>query len=162
MSDRTSTSIDIRVHCDDVEDLSLLSGISRSTVSALAAHVLETEQVTTGEVDIVFCGDDRIAELNHEWLDREGPTDCIAFDLREKKISTHVEGEIYIDLSQAERQAPDFDATIDEELRRLVIHGLLHLLGYSDTGSQAEADLMRERQESLVSAWSVPVLDETE
>ncbi|MFC1595371.1 rRNA maturation RNase YbeY [Gemmatimonadota bacterium] len=162
MSDPTFSSVDIRVHCDDAEDIPRLSGLSVSTVSALAAHVLETEKVTSGEVDIVFCGDGRIAELNREWLDREGPTDCIAFDLREVKDPALVEGEVYIDLSQAERQAPDFEATIDEELRRLVIHGLLHLLGYTDTGSEAETDLMRERQESLVSAWSVPVLEETE
>jgi len=162
MSDQVSSSIDIRVHRDDAEDLPRLSGLSMNAVSSLVAHVLEAEKVAAGEVDIVFCGDDRITELNHEWLDREGPTDCIAFDLREEKDSTLVEGEIYIDLSQAERQAPEFGVTLDEELRRLVIHGLLHLLEYTDTGSPAEADLMKERQESLVSAWSMPVLEETE
>ncbi|MFC1499532.1 rRNA maturation RNase YbeY [Candidatus Zixiibacteriota bacterium] len=162
MSNPASSSIGIQVHLDDAEDLPRLSGISLNAVRELAAHTLESEKVVSGEVDIVFCGDDRIAELNREWLDREGPTDCIAFDLREEKVSTLAEGELYIDLSQAERQAPDFGVTLDEELRRLVIHGLLHLLGYTDTGSPAEADLMKERQESLVSAWSMPVLEETE
>ncbi|MFC1627523.1 rRNA maturation RNase YbeY [Gemmatimonadota bacterium] len=162
MSDLTSSSIDIRVHLDDAEDIPRLFGISMDAVQGLAAHLLESEHVISGEADIVFCGDDRIAELNREWLDREGPTDCIAFDLREEKDPTLVEGEIYIDLSQAERQAPEFGVTLDEELRRLVIHGLLHLLGYTDTGSPVEADLMKERQESLVSAWHMPVLEETE
>ncbi len=161
MSDPDPSSVEIRVHRDDSEDLSRLPELSLSAVSALSAHVLEAEGVRTGEVDLVFCGDDRIAELNLEWLEREGPTDCIAFDLREEKTPSLVEGEVYIDISQAERQAPEYEVTIDEELRRLIIHGLLHLLGYTDTGTPAEADQMRERQESFVSVWTEPILGAT-
>ena len=158
MSDPDPASFEVRVHRDDAEDLALLAELSLSAVSALSTHVLVAEGVRVGEVDLVFCGDDRIAELNLEWLEREGPTDCIAFDLREEKAPSLVEGEVYIDISQAERQAPEFEATIDEELRRLIIHGLLHLLGYTDTGTPAEAEQMRECQESLVSAWTEPIL----
>jgi rRNA maturation RNase YbeY len=159
MGDPEPSSIDIRVHRDNGEDLPRLTTLSLDAVSALAAHVLESEGVGTGEVDLVFCGDERIAALNRDWLEREGPTDCIAFDLREEDAPDHVEGEVYIDISQAERQAPEFDVTIDEEVRRLIIHGLLHLLGYTDTGTPAEADRMRERQESLVVAWPEPIME---
>ena len=162
MGDPDPSPIEIRAHRDDREDLPRLTELSLAAVSALSAHVLEAEGISSGEVDIVFCGDDRIAELNLEWLEREGPTDCIAFDLREEQTPSTVEGEVYIDISQAERQAPEYRATIDEELRRLIIHGLLHLLGYTDTGTPAEADRMRERQESLVSSWAEPVLGVTE
>ena len=55
-------------------------------------------------------------------------------------------------------QVNEMEVTIDEELRRLIIHGLLHLLGYTDTGTPAEAEQMRECQESLVSAWTEPIL----
>ena len=161
MSDPGPLSVEIRVHRDDAEDLPLLMELSSSAVSALSAHVLEAEGIRSGEVDIVFCGDVRIEELNLEWLEREGPTDCIAFDLREEKSPSRVEGEVYIDVSQAERQAPRFEVTIDEELRRLIIHGLLHLLGYTDTGIPAEIDRMRERQESFVSAWTEPIVGAT-
>jgi rRNA maturation RNase YbeY len=162
MNEPDSPPIEIHAHRDDGEDLPLLTELSLTAVTALSAHVLETEGVSTGEVDVVFCGDVRIAELNLEWFEREGPTDCIAFDLREEKGPSTVEGEVYIDISQAERQAPEFGVTLDEELRRLIIHGLLHLLGYTDTGTSAEADRMRERQESLVSSWADPILGGTE
>ena len=161
MNSPSHTSTEIRVHGDDSEDLPRLSRLDIDAVTDLAAHVLEREGITSGEVSIVFCGDERIATLNHEWLEREGPTDCIAFDLRSEEGSTVVEGEVYIDLAQAERQAPDYGVSIEEEIRRLIVHGLLHLLGYTDTGTRAEADLMRDRQEAIVAAWTVPVLKET-
>ncbi len=162
MNEPDPSPVEIRVHRDDAEDLSRLADISLSAVSTLSNHVLKAEGVERGEVDIVFCGDARIGELNLEWLDREGPTDSIAFDLRAVKSPATVEGEIYIDITQAERQAPEFGATLDEELRRLIIHGLLHLLGYTDTGTPIEADRMRERQESYVSVWTEQILGVTE
>ena len=149
MSNADPSPLEIRAHRDDREDLARLSDLSLAAVSALSAHVLEAEGISAGEVDIVFCGDDRIAELNLEWLEREGPTDCIAFDLREEMDPSTVEGEVYIDISQAERQAPEFGVTIDEEIRRLIIHGMLHLLGY-DHESEDDKAIMWAKQEALL------------
>ncbi len=159
MSGHDSAGVEIRVHRDDSEDLPRLSSIRIEAVHDLTGHVLASEGRSGGEVDIVFCGDRRITELNREWLDRDGPTDVIAFDLSEGDDPTVVEGEVYIDIAQAERQAPEFGATLEEEVRRLVVHGVLHLVGYTDTGTPGEADKMNKRQEEFVAGWKIPVLE---
>ena len=110
-------------------------------------------------MDIVFCGDRRTTELNREWIDRDGPTDVIAFVLSGSDDPSVVEGEVYIDIAQAERQAPEFGATLEEEVRRLVVHGVLHLVGYTDTGTPGESERMKERQEEFVAGWEIPVLE---
>ena len=151
--------VEVSVHVDDSEDPPQSEKLRQKIIAELILRVLEEEGVSGGVVDLVFCGDGRITELNETWFGREGPTDVIAFDLSEDPDNTDmVEGEIYIDLAQAERQAPQFDSTFDEEVRRLVIHGVLHLSGYDDTSSPEEAERMTQRQEYYVAGWGKPVL----
>ncbi|MCK4772948.1 MAG: rRNA maturation RNase YbeY [Candidatus Latescibacteria bacterium] len=160
MSGSDPGTIDVRVHVDESEDPPQSENLNREAIIELARSVLEEEGRSRGELDIVFCGDGRISELNETWLGREGPTDVIAFDLSEDPDRTDdVEGELYIDIAQAERQAPEFGATLDEEVRRLVIHGILHLVGYDDIHSPEEAKRMTERQEYYVVEWNKPVLE---
>jgi probable rRNA maturation factor len=130
--------------------------INRGVVAELAGHVLAAENVERAEVSLVFCDDDRIAGLNRDWLAHQGPTDVIAFGFSEG--GEDPEGEVYIDLAQAARQAPEFGASLDEEVRRLVVHGLLHLLGYDDLKTQ-DRRRMTARQEELVAGWSRSLLD---
>ncbi len=161
MSAATANPITVRVHLDDSEDPPHLERILQASVTELVRHVMGEEGIDEAEVDLVFCGDGRIADLNEEWLDHAGPTDVLTFDLSERTGdgSGPLEGEIYIDLAQAARQAPEFQATLDEEIRRLVIHGVLHLIGFDDTGDTVETERMRTHQEALVEAWSEPVLE---
>jgi rRNA maturation RNase YbeY len=145
---------------DDSEDPPESINLDSGAIIELATKVMVEEGFCEGELDIVFCGDRKISELNMEWFDRDGPTDVIAFNLSEDSDDTSIlDGELYIDLHQAVRQAPQFDATLDEEIRRLIIHGVLHLAGYTDTGSPEEAERMLERQESYVVSWSRSVLE---
>ncbi len=161
MSAATANPITVRVHLDDSEDPPHLDHILHASVGDLVRHVMGEEGVDEAEVDLVFCGDKRIAELNEQWLDRPGPTDVLTFDLSDRtgNDSGRLEGEIYIDLTQAARQAPEFDVSLDEEIRRLIIHGILHLIGFDDTGSTVETERMRTHQEALVEAWTEPVLE---
>jgi len=160
MSGSDPGTIEVRVHVDESEYPTQSGNLNREAIIELARSVLEEEGRSRGELDIVFCGDGRISELNETWLGREGPTDVIAFDLSEDPDRTDdVEGELYIDIAQAERQAPEFGATLDEEVRRLVIHGILHLVGYDDIHSPEEAERMTERQEYYVAEWNKPVLE---
>ncbi len=164
MSGAGSGRIEVRVHVDDTEDPPQSKNLRAEAVAELARHVLEEEDYCEGELDIVFCGDGRITELNETWLGREGPTDVMVFDLSNSAspaATKSVEGEMYVDLAQAERQAPQFEATVEEEVRRLVIHGILHLVGYDDAVSPDEAERMTERQEYYVAGWTRPVLEVT-
>jgi probable rRNA maturation factor len=147
--------LSIRVEQDEVALPGTAGLIDRAAVAELAGHVFAAEGAERAAVSLVFCGDERIAGLNREWLDHEGPTDVIAFGLSEE--GEDPEGEIYIDLEQAARQAPEFGVTLDEEVRRLVVHGLLHLLGHDDLEPSARRR-MTARQEELVAGWSRPLL----
>ncbi len=135
-------------------------------------HVLTSEGITWAAVSVVFCGDERIADLNREWLDHEGPTDVISFDLgghpaehpaapghTMQERPEPLEGELYIDLAQAVRQAPEYGVPLEEEVRRLIIHGTLHLTGWED-GDEEAAARMRERQEALLAGWPGTVMEE--
>ncbi len=148
--------LSIRVELDPVTLPGATGRLDRAAAAELACHVFAAEGVGRAEVSLVFCGDERITGLNREWLDHEGPTDVIAFGLSEE--GEDPEGEVYIDLEQAARQAPEFGVTLDEEVRRLVVHGLLHLLGHDDLRTGARRR-MAARQEQLVAGWSRPLLD---
>lgn len=160
MNTPAADAIAVRVHLDDSEDPPHSGGLLSDSVAALVRFVMREEGLSDADVDLVFCGDERIAELNRAWLDHPGPTDVLTFNLSGESETggAKLEGEIYIDLMQASRQAPEFGATLDEEIRRLVIHGVLHLIGFDDAGEHGEAERMRSRQEELVAAWGEPLM----
>lgn len=181
MSTPGSQKLAVQVHIDDSEDPPHSSRLIPESVERLVEFVLGEEGVPAAVIGVVFCGDGRIAELNETWLKNQGPTDVLSFDLSDDahdgfttdEGSTTVtapggagdervlEGEIYIDLAQVDRQAPDFGTSQDEEIRRLIVHGVLHLIGFDDSGDESEAERMQTRQEQLVAAWDAPLLRET-
>lgn len=93
------------------------------------------------------------AELNHRYLGHEGPTDVITFDFREDydadSARLDLAGEIYICVSEAERQAREFGTTFPSEIVRYVVHGILHLLGYDDL-TPAKRKIMKRAENRLL------------
>ncbi len=86
---------------------------------------------------MIFVDDAEIRRLNKQFLNRDRPTDVIAFNLSDS--SQHLEGEIYVSVDTAQRQAHEYRVTFWNELCRLAVHGALHLLGFDDaTGTQKE------------------------
>ncbi|MBD3284873.1 rRNA maturation RNase YbeY [candidate division WOR-3 bacterium] len=92
----------------------------------LARRVLRAEGSKKG-VNIVLGDDETLADLNKRFKGREEATDVLAFDFAEEDFL----GEVYVSLDRARKQAAEYDVSLENEVRRLVIHGLLHLLGYS-------------------------------
>ncbi len=98
-----------------------------------AAHlVLLEEWKGTGEVSITFDGDDCLRNLNREFLGKDEPTDVIAFDLSQN--DEYLIGDVYISVDRAAEQASEHGVEYGEELLRLELHGILHLVGYDHTG----------------------------
>ena len=87
-------------------------------------------------MSIIVVDNNRICELNKQFLRRDGTTDVIAFPFNED--TDEVWGEIYVCDDQARIQAETYGVSYREELARLVIHGILHLLGYDDTHEQGK------------------------
>ena len=108
---------------------------------------------SVSEVSIVFTNDSELYELNKNYRDKDSPTDVLSFsqlegDENPKPISL---GDIIVSAETAKRQAPEFNNDFNSELKRLVVHGLLHLLGYDhENVSKEEAQDMFTKQDGLL------------
>lgn len=114
-------------------------------LAALCAKVLRAEvpkRDQKGEVNLVFCGDAHIRSLNKRFRKLDKVTDVLSFNYDEDDVF----GEIYIATAKAKRQAPRWKNTFSAELRRLVVHGALHLAGFDHMNARDRAN-MRARED---------------
>lgn len=97
----------------------------------LARCVLKGEGCSHADVNVIFIDDERMTGMNAAYLKHRYPTDVLSFSLGESP-ARQLEGEVYVNVDRVRQQAREYRVSIAEETRRLVTHGLLHLLGYND------------------------------
>lgn len=140
--------------------LSIDSGFERKVDSAalkeLATTVLEAESVSGAELGIVITHDERVRELNREYAGEDKTTDVLSFSLREGEEFVSPDGverlgEVIISYPTAERQAVEAGRPVEDEVAHLLVHGILHLLGYDHAEPEEERE-MRAREEALLGA----------
>jgi probable rRNA maturation factor len=127
-------------------------GVRSRTVVADATHALRVLG-TDGELSIALVGDDEIRRLNASYRNVDSPTDVLAFSMREgADLSVHPDllGDVVISLDTAARQAERRGVALATEVRVLLVHGILHLLGYDHERSPAEARRMFRQQRRLL------------
>ena len=135
----------------DVATDGLRVPISRARVAALAIGVLRRERVNDALLSIAFVTDRRIAALNREHLGHAGPTDVISFGFAPVGSGRGVVGDVYIAPGVARRNARAHGGGVREELMRLVVHGVLHVVGHDHpNGETRYASPMWRRQERLL------------
>lgn len=105
--------------------------------------VLKSEVRRKYLVSVVFTDDRLMKRINKEYLSHDRVTDVIAFPLQD---GVGADAEVYVDLDQARRQAKEFGVPFQEEVKRLLIHGTLHLAGYKDSTKRMK-QLMRSRED---------------
>ncbi len=101
-----------------------------------------------GFINYIFCSDEYLLNINKQYLDHHYYTDIITFDQSDRPV--FVDADIFISVDRAKDQANDFEVSFNEEIHRLMIHGLLHLLGYDDKSS-ADKQLMTEKEDYYLS-----------
>ncbi len=106
------------------------------------SSAISDEGFKLGDINYIFCDDDYLHNINVEFLNHDTLTDIISFDYSVGKI---VQGDIYVSTERVADNAKDFDVKFDEELHRVMIHGILHYCGYKDK-SEEEALLMRSKE----------------
>lgn len=121
--------------------------IRRRDTTAWIRRVAASYGYTVGEVGYLFCDDEKILEVNREYLGHDYYTDIITFDYDEGK---QINGDLVISLDTVRSNAELFGKTYDEELYRVIIHGILHLCGINDKGP-GEREIMEAAENKALS-----------
>lgn len=113
------------------------------------SKVISSENKNEGEINYIFCEDDYLIELNQQYLDHDTLTDIISFDYSE---GNNLQGDIFISIERVRENAKDFDVPFEEELKRVLVHGVLHYCGYKDK-SEEDEKLMRQKEEEKMNMY---------
>lgn len=111
-------------------------------------NVVNTEKAKVDQLNFIFCSDAFLIDLNVRFLNHNTFTDVITFNW--SNIRNVINGEIYISVERVRENAKNLKVEFLDELNRVMVHGVLHLLGYSDKKSR-EKKLMREKEDSYLS-----------
>ncbi len=108
-----------------------MPNIKKRETTAWIRRVAATYNKKVGDVGYIFCNDERILEVNREYLQHDYYTDIITFDYTEGDT---ISGDLFISLDTVKTNSEQFGTEYDEELHRTIIHGILHLCGINDKG----------------------------
>ena len=112
-------------------------------------RTIEAHSKIPGDLTIIFTSSEQLKLMNRNYLNHNYFTDVITFDYTDGNISS---GDIFISIDQVKENSVSFDVELEEELRRVIIHGVLHLLGFNDS-STVEKNTMREKENEALHLW---------
>lgn len=115
------------------------------------SSVIDSEGKEEGEINYIFCDDDYLYEINVQYLEHETLTDIISFDYT---LDNLISGDIFISIERVKDNAKDFGVTFDEELKRVMVHGVLHYCGYKDK-TEEDSKLMRSKEDEKIKMFHV-------
>ena len=118
-----------------------------TTIQNWISECIESYGFTEGEINYIFCDDDYLVKLNVEFLKHDTLTDIISFD---NGLGNQINGDIFISVERVKENASTFNTTFENELHRVIIHGVLHYCGYKDK-TKKDADLMRVKENKALS-----------
>jgi len=142
------------INCFLEGDVSLPDGVTAENIADIARRALKAMEDGHVSVSLILTDDKTIHEINRDYRKKDRPTDVISFAYRENPFPGIEEeceelGDIYISLDTALRQAVDYGVSPHDEMKRLVIHGILHLLGFDHELSPEEEQRMEQKEEEL-------------
>ena len=113
--------------------------------------VILSENKKEGEISYIFCDDEYLHKINVEYLNHDTLTDIISFDYT---VGNELNGDIFVSIERVRDNALDFNVSFEDELKRVLAHGILHYCGYKDT-SDSEAELMRSKEDEKIAMFHV-------
>ncbi|SFB76562.1 rRNA maturation RNase YbeY [Zunongwangia mangrovi] len=114
-------------------------------------RVISSEEKRLGEISYIFCDDEYLLDINQRFLDHDSYTDIISFD---DSMGNLLNGDIYISTERVKENAAEFNEDFDTELKRVIVHGILHYCGYKDK-SEEDAALMRRKESEKIKLFHV-------
>jgi probable rRNA maturation factor len=115
------------------------------------SEVIVSESKKEGDINYIFCDDEYLHEINVKYLDHDTLTDIISFDY---SIGNELHGDIFVSVERVADNAKDFNVSFDEELKRVLAHGILHFAGYKDKSEEDEL-LMRSKEDEKIAMFHV-------
>lgn len=113
--------------------------------------VIKSEGNKEGEINYIFCDDDYLHKINVEYLQHDTLTDIISFDY---SVGNELNGDIFISVERVKENALDFNVEFSEELKRVLVHGILHYCGYKDK-SESDEVIMRNKEDEKIALFHV-------
>jgi rRNA maturation RNase YbeY len=123
---------------------------SENKISKWLSKVIQLENCKEGDINYIFCDDDYLYNLNVEFLNHDTYTDIISFDY---SVGKELHGDIFISTERVKENAENFNQTYEDELRRVMVHGILHYCGYKDK-SEDQAKTMRDKENQYLNLYS--------
>lgn len=123
---------------------------SEVQVNKWLSEVIRSESFKEGEINYVFCDDEYLLKLNVEFLKHDTLTDILSFDY---SLGKELHGDIFISVERVKENAEDFNVGFETELKRVMVHGVLHYCGYKDK-SKEEERVMREKENHYISLFA--------
>lgn len=119
-------------------------------ISTWISSVVVSENCREGEINYIFCNDDYLHEINLKYLNHDTLTDIISFDY---SVGKELHGDIYISVDRVADNAKDFKVEFGEELKRVLVHGVLHYCGFKDK-SDDDKRVMRSKEDFYIKQLS--------
>ncbi|MDR1763181.1 MAG: rRNA maturation RNase YbeY [Dysgonamonadaceae bacterium] len=120
--------------------------LPRQTIKKWISLTAENYQKRVGEVSYIFCSDEEILRINNQYLNHDFYTDIITFDYTEGDL---IAGDIFISLDTVKSNSEKYKTDYDEELHRVIIHGILHLCGLEDKKPDEEKQMREAENRAL-------------
>ncbi|WP_298417907.1 rRNA maturation RNase YbeY [uncultured Kordia sp.] len=110
------------------------------------SNVIDSEDKREGDINYIFCDDEYLHKLNVEFLNHDTLTDIISFD---NSVGNELHGDVFISIERIADNAADFNVSFEEELRRVMVHGVLHYCGYKDKTDDDQTEMTSKENEKL-------------
>ena len=131
------------------EDAKTPTSLKKKLLQKSVMDLAESHKISIANLNYIFCSDEHLLSINKQFLNHDYYTDIITFPYRE---GTNIEGEIYISIDRVKDNADQQKVSFENELFRVISHGLLHLIGFSDK-TPKQKKLMREEEDKAITIF---------
>jgi probable rRNA maturation factor len=124
---------------------------NEEAIATWLSAVILSENKNEGEINYIFCDDEYLHKINLEYLNHDTLTDIISFDYT---MGNEISGDIFVSIERVLDNAKDYNTLFEDELKRVLVHGILHYCGYKDKSEDDEV-LMRNKEDEKISMFHV-------
>ncbi|WP_188049265.1 rRNA maturation RNase YbeY [Flavobacterium sp. GP15] len=124
---------------------------NEEAIALWLSRVIASESKKEGDINYIFCDDEYLHKINVEYLNHDTLTDVISFDY---SVGNEINGDCFISVERVKDNALDFNVTFDEEIKRVLAHGILHYCGYKDK-TESDGAIMRQKEDDKIALFHV-------